>query len=179
MQAMTTSQPGDRPDPQRPKGQGRLAEPPSNRYAPRASELPDEPTAGFALTGPLARALLVALGGAVAVIEVAAVMGSTIGLLALSGVMGAAIGLLLARAAVPRGPARPVRRTTVTSLAIVIVLAAIAVADVGTWIYARQEGGTLGLLDYLWTTFGPFVPGEAVIGALAAAWGANAGPVQG
>jgi hypothetical protein len=28
------------------------------------------------------------------------------------------------------------------------------------------------------TTFGPFVPGEAAIAALAAAWGAHAGPVQ-
>ena len=49
---------------------------------------------------------------------------------------------------------------------------------VATGSYARGEGGTLGLVDYLLTTFGPFVPGEAVIAALAAWWGANAGPVQ-
>ena len=46
------------------------------------------------------------------------------------------------------------------------------------WAYALGEGGTLGLLDYLLQTFGPFVPAEAVIAAVTAWWGAGAGPVQ-
>ena len=132
-----------------------------------------------ALPGPLARSLLIAAGGVVALVAVAAIGGSTVGLLFISGVLGAGIGLVLARAAVPRNDARPTRRRTVTWLAIGLAIGAVAVADVLIWLYARSEGGTLELLDYLLTTFGPFVPTEAIVAAVAAAWGANAGPVQG
>ena len=168
MLRMADIQPGDK---------RRLAEPPSNRYA-----VPDSPGAATdrsALPGPLVRALVVALAGVAALIVIAAIVGSTVGLLAVSGVVGASAGLVLARAAVPVADARPVSRRLVTWLAIGLAVGAVLVADVVTWLYARQEGGTLGLLDYLLTTFGPFVPGEAIFAALGAAWGANAGPVQG
>jgi hypothetical protein len=33
-------------------------------------------------------------------------------------------------------------------------------------------------VDYLFETFGPFVPAEALLAALAAWWGAGIGPVQ-
>ena len=52
------------------------------------------------------------------------------------------------------------------------------IAALLTWLYARQEGGTLGLLDYLWTTFGLLIPGELAAAAVTAWWGASAGPVQ-
>lgn len=128
--------------------------------------------------GPLARALLVSVAGAGALVLVGAILASTVGLLFISGAIGASVGLLLARAAVPAGGARPVTRRTVTLLALALTIGAIAVAGAATWLYARSEGGTLDLVDYLLTTFGPFVPGELVIGSVAAAWGANAGPVQ-
>ena len=63
-------------------------------------------------------------------------------------------------------------------LAIGIAAGAVLVAFVATWLNARGEGGTLGLLDYLWETFGPFVPGTLFLAALGAGWGASAGPVQ-
>jgi hypothetical protein len=171
MLRMADTQPGDK---------GRLAEPPSNRYAvPGSSGSPGAAPERSALPGPLARALIVAVAGAVALIVVAAIVGSTVGLLAISGIVGASAGLVLARAAVPAGDVRPVSRRSVTWLAVGLAVGAVLIADVVTWLYARQEGGTLGLLDYLLTTFGPFVPGEAIIAALGAAWGANAGPVQG
>jgi hypothetical protein len=124
------------------------------------------------------RADLAAIIGAAALVFVGAVLASTFGLLLVAGAMGAAIGLLLARAAVADGVTRPVSRSLVIRLAVGLALVAVAVADVAIWLYGRGEGGTLGLLDYLWTTFGPFVPGVAVIAAVTAWWGASAGPVQ-
>ena len=50
--------------------------------------------------------------------------------------------------------------------------------DLGIWAYGLGEGGTLGLVDYLSTAFGLFVPGVALVAAAAAAWGAGSGPVQ-
>jgi len=49
---------------------------------------------------------------------------------------------------------------------------------VGTWLHALAEGGALGLLDYLFETFGVIVPLELLIASVAAAWGAGAGPVE-
>lgn len=124
------------------------------------------------------RATLVSIAGAALLVLVGAVAASTFGLLFVSGALGAAAGLVLARASVPAGDARPVSRATVTRLAIALAVVAVVVADVATWLIAVNEGGTLGVLDYLWTTFGPFVPGEALIAAVAALWGAGAGPIQ-
>jgi hypothetical protein len=116
--------------------------------------------------------------GAGVLVMVGALLGSTVGLLFVSGATGAAAGLVLARAAVPGEGSRPLSRRAVTWLAVGIVLGAVALADLATWVVARGEGGTLGPVDYLLTTFGPFVPGELVLGALGAAWGARSGPVQ-
>ena len=86
---------------------------------------------------------------------------------------------MLARASVPADEGAPaLTRVAVTWLAVAIAVGAVVVADIATWLYARGEGGTLGLLDYLLTTFGPFVSGELVIAGIGAAWGASAGPVQ-
>lgn len=161
-----------------------LERPPSARYVrgPGPAGTTDDGTDGnsarSALTGPLLRALVLAAAGSAWLLLIGAVLASTVGLLFISGAIGAGVGLVLARAAAPTGEARPVARRTVTWLALLLTLAAIAVGFVATWLFARSEGGVLGLLDYLWTTFGPFVPGEFLIGSVAAAWGANAGPVQ-
>ena len=164
---VTANEPGER---------RRLAQPPSARYVQ-----PGEAAAatGSPLRGPLVRAVVAAALGTAALVLVGAVLASTFGLLFVAAAFGAASGLLLARAAVPAEPgASATSRRTVSRLAIGIALIAVAAADVGLWLYARGEGGTLGLVDYLWTTFGPFVPGVAVVAVVAAAWGASAGPVQ-
>jgi hypothetical protein len=166
---VTQEQPGDR---------RRLSQPPSARYAS------PEPAAsgqdGSALIGPLIRADVAAAIGAAALVLVGAVLASTFGLLFVAAAMGASIGLILARAAVPAPgtDARPVARRLVMWLAVGLAIVAVAVADVATWLYARGEGGTLELFDYLWTTYGLFIPGVALVAAVAAAWGASAGPVQ-
>ena len=50
--------------------------------------------------------------------------------------------------------------------------------DVATWLNASAEGGTLGVLDYLWETFGLFVPGELLLAALGAVFGVSSGPIK-
>jgi hypothetical protein len=110
---------------------------------------------------------------------VGAILASTFGLLFVAGITGGLVGLTLARAAAPLDEAvDPVPRRTLAWLGVALALGAVAVAAVITWLIARAEGGTLELVDYLLTTFGPFVPAEAVIAALAAWWGATSGPVQ-
>jgi hypothetical protein len=125
-------------------------------------------------------AALAALIGSLALYVVGALIASTGGLLFVAGVTGAVVGLLLARAAVPAdgGPAALPRREVIR-LAVGLSLAAIAVASVATWLHAVDEGGTLGFVDYELETFGPLIVGEIGIAAIAAAWGAGAGPIQG
>ncbi len=161
----------------------RLERPPSDRYergqGPAGNQRPDDSPAGSAFVGPLVRAVVVGAIGAAALFALGAAFALTVGLLFASGLTGAAVGLVLARASAPASSARPTPRRTVTWLSILIALVAVVIADVGIWVNAVNEGGTLGFIDYLLTAFGPFIPAEAVIAAIAAAWGANAGPVQG
>jgi hypothetical protein len=177
MPRVTTSEPGEPRAPREGRAGRRLEQPPSARYAP-----PDGRPASAgrgSVVGPLARAGAAAAIGAALLFLVGAIVAATAGLVFVSGVMGAAIGLLLARAAVAGDDAVPaLTRGAVTWLAIGIAIGAVVVAGVVTWLYARGEGGTLGLLDYLLATFGPFVLGELLVAAIGAAWGASAGPVQ-
>ena len=176
-----TIEPGDRPPAPPERESRRLAEPPSARYAPRTAAQDagaGAEGAASALTRPLLRAALVAIVGAVVLTLVGAILASTFGLLFVAGAAGAAIGLVLSRAAVPIGDGVAVPRRRVAWLAVGLSLAAVVVAAVATWLIAKGEGGTLGLVDYLMTTFGPFVPAEAVLASLAAWWGAGTGPIQ-
>jgi hypothetical protein len=182
MLAMAATEPGEQgavPD----RASRRLAEAPSARYRDAPGGRPggaggDGGSEPSALPGPLLRAVVVAVVGAALLWLVGAALASTAGLLFVCGVIGATVGLVLSRAAAPLRARTPVPRRTVIWLSIVLVLAAIVVADVLTWRFAIQEGGTLGLIDYLFTTFGPFVPGELIVGLLGAWWGASSGPIQ-
>ena len=174
---MATSEPGEPRDPREHGSGRRLEEPPSARYAARGVGAASADRAS--LVGPLAQAGIAAAVGAALLFLVGAVVAATAGLVFVSGVMGAVIGLLLARAAVStdeRGAA--LSRGSVTLLAVGIAAGAVVVADVATWLNARGEGGTLGLLDYLLATFGLFVPAGLFMAALGAVWGASSGPVQ-
>ncbi len=156
----------------------RLAAPPSDRYRPARGTEPPSGEPGSALKGPLLRAAIVAVVGGLVLTAVGTIVASTAGLLFVAGVTGAIVGLVLARAAVPGGDVPPVGRRQVAWLAIGLSVGAVGAAAVATWAYARSEGGTLGLIDYLLATFGPFVPAEALVAAVTAWWGASTGPVQ-
>ena len=176
---MAGSEPGESRGPSGGEAR-RLAEPPSARYGATASGPQGEPVAGSpSVIGPLAKASIVAVVGAAVLLAVGTILASTAGLLFVSGLMGAGIGLVLARARVPddAGTAALTPRA-VTWLAIGLAIAAVLVAAIGTWLYALREGGVLGPIDYLLTTFGPFVPAELAVAALTAAWGAGTGPVE-
>ena len=180
MARMATSEPGEPGEPRDPRdGRSgrRLEQPPSARYV--ATRGGASSTGRGSLVGPLAQAGIAAAVGAALLFIVGAVVAATAGLVFVSGVMGAAIGLLLARVAVATDERAPaLTRGAVMWLAIGIAVSAVLVADVATWLNARGEGGTLGLIDYLWETFGPFVPGTLFVAALGAVWGASAGPVK-
>ncbi len=173
---MAGSEPGES---SRPGGgeSRRLAEAPSARYgSPPGDELG---ASAPSLVGPLARASIVAVVGAAVLIVVGAILASTAGLLFVSGITGLGIGLVLARARVPGdGSDVALSPRAVTLLAIGLAITAVIAAAIGTWLIARDQGGVLGPMDYLLTTFGPFVPGELLIAALTAAWGAGAGPIE-
>src|SRR5437773_1050283 len=174
---MAGTEPGERGNPVVDGAKGRLERPPSDRYEHRS---PAGPAARGELLLPAAKATGAALLGAIAVYAVGGLFASTAGLLFVAGLTGAAVGLLLAGAAVAGDAAAPaLTRRQVTWLAVALSIGAVAIGAVATWLHALSEGGTLGFVDYQLETFGPFIFGEAVIATLAAAWGANAGPVEG
>ena len=56
---------------------------------------------------------------------------------------------------------------------VMLAVAAILLGQLGLWLYARTEGGVLGLPDYLAQTFGVLVPLQVVLAAVAAWWTAR------
>jgi hypothetical protein len=179
---MRATQPGEAGTPQHEPGARRLSQPPSARYVGAGSgRAPGASSAGerSALPGPFAKAAIVGIAGAIAMVAIAAFIGSSLGLLFVAAATGITIGLVMARAAVPADDAQPMSRRSAMWLAVATVLAAVVLADVGIWLVALSEGGVLGLFDYLWTTFGATIPGVAIVAAITAAWGTSVGPVQG
>jgi len=180
-------EPGDR----EPAGHSstRLARPPSERYGvapgagrPRPDTAPGASDARVSLgtLGALAPAVAAGIVTVAALVVVGGVLAEQRGLLAIAGTGGAAIGLLGARAAVSPDGVRPpaLSRGRVVRVAVGLALLAIAVAAIGTWAYGRLEGGVLDPLTYLWSVYGLLIPAEAAIAAVAAAWGAGAGPIR-
>jgi len=161
--------------------------PPSERYGRRTGAGESNaagPVSGTPGAGQGIAALRPAIGALIVTIAALVVVGGVLaeqrGLLAIAGIAGAAIGLLAARAAVsPDGVAPPaLARGRVVRAAVALALLAIVGGAAGTWAYGRLEGGVLDPLTYLWSVFGPLIPAEAAIAALAAAWGAGTGPVR-
>jgi hypothetical protein len=170
--------PGDRPPP------GRLSRPPSERYGPPTGGAGGGAGSGAgaaSILRSLAPALAAGLLTAAAFVLVGGVLAGRQGLLAIAGLGGAAVGLLAAKAAVSPDPIAPpaLSRAGMTRAAIALAVASVLVGALGTWAYGRLEGGVMDPLAYLWETLGPFVPAEAALAAVAAAWGAGAGPIRG
>jgi len=170
---MTSRQPGERPDD---KAARRLAEAPSARLRPDAPATSRDERS--ALLQPLVRATLAGIAGALVVVLIGGVVASTTGLLVVSGATGAAVGLLLARAAVPDDDRRPIARRRIAAVAAGVAIASAVAGDAGLWLLALAQGGVLGPLDFLWTTFELLLPSAAIVSALAAWWGAHAGPIR-
>lgn len=179
---MAGSEAGDQPGDRAGRESRLLERAPGERYV--RSETADQARmasggARSSLVRPLVNALLAAAIGSAVLFALGALLAETAGLLIVAGLTGAAVGLLFARAAAPGGGDEPaLTRQQVTRLAVALVIAAVIVATLATWLHAVGEGGSLGLLDYVLETFGALVPLEVALAALAAAWGAGAGPVE-
>ena len=175
---MAGTEPGERAGTSTTRPARELERPPGERYT-RPRGRPEATGHGSGLALPVIKASVAAALGAVLLFALGALFAQTAGLLFVAGLTGAVVGLLVARTRVPGDNDRPeLTRRQAAWLAIGITLAAVVVGAVGTWLNALREGGTLGLLDYLLETFGPFVPAEIIVAEIAAAWGVGAGPVE-
>jgi hypothetical protein len=143
---------------------GRLERPPSERY-----RSPEQTGAASDERPSTARGLVAAVMAAIAGGIVIAIGGGlltiTAGLVVIAAVVGWIVALALDFGAGTRAD-RGRRRWT----AALIGLAAVALGQLGLWLIARGEGGTLGLVDYLAEVFGILVPAELLIAAVVAWW---------
>jgi hypothetical protein len=184
-------EPGERPP------AARLSRPPSSRY--RGSEAaPPGSGRGNAAPGatgesaggrpsarrPILAATAVAVAGALAISVTLEILLLTSGTIALSAVAGGAIGLLVAGTAVTRAVAGGGRlppalgRGAAVRVAVSIAVGMIVLGSALAWLIARGEGGVLDPATYLWTTYGFGIPIQAIVAAVAAAWGAASGPIR-
>jgi len=162
----------------------RLAEAPSGRYARPGLDVEATDRLRPASRWPILQAVVIAAVGAGLLFLLGGLLSTTVGFLFVAAAMGAGIGLTLAGLAVA-GPSdegagpTPIPRAAVRRAALLLAVGAVVLAAMATWLFARSEGGALGIVDYLWSTFGLLVPAEVGLAAVAAAWGAGAGPVSG
>src|SRR5258706_1806563 len=158
--------PGDRPPASR-----RLERPPSERYAPGGDASAQgssaaEPTGS--LERPIAFAIPAALIGLAVYVGFAGPLAFSAGLVVVAIFAGRTIGLA-ARA----GAGQAVPSDQRMRLAVGIALAWFVLAHLAVWLYARNEGGVLPILDYLLETFGLIVPLSGIAAVLAAWWSAR------
>lgn len=126
------------------------------------------PGASGSIGRGIALAVLAGILGAVATTILGGVLGMTGGLL----VVASTTGWLVGRAIVLGGGAA-IGRSSRAPIAIVVALAAVALGQLGLWLYARTEGGVLPLVGYLAETFGFLVPAQAAFAVVAAWWSAR------
>lgn len=157
----------DPPSPDRAPGERRLDRPPSERYAPVEPRGDDGSARGSvvraAIYGDLAGA-----AGAATIVLLAGVFAIGAGLVVVAAAVGRFVGL-----AVLAGGRGTVPSRTAGMLALVTSLVAVGLGQVGTWLYARSEGGVLELTDYLGQAFGWLVPAQFAIAAAVAWWTAR------
>ena len=145
-------------------GERRLARPPSDRY--RAAEVAaalDMPDPGASVPRGVAVGTVVGIAGAVVIIVLGGVFALSAGLVVAAAAIGWAVAMALRIGARER-----LTRAARGRLAIGLAAAAIALGQLGLWLYARTEGGVLAPLDYLSEVFGFLVPAEFTAAAIVA-----------
>jgi hypothetical protein len=110
---------------------------------------------------------LAAVVGAVTITVSGGILAMTAGLLVIAAGLGWAVAIVL--------QLDPVAVTNRRRRWLAVVLASVGVAlgQVGLWLLARQEGGVLGLPEYLAEVFGILVPLQLVVAAAVAWWRAR------
>ena len=94
----------------------------------------------------------------------------------LGGIVTLTVGLVVLAALIGWGSAQALRigagsalgRSRRTWAAVGVALAAVALGQLGLWIYAGIEGGVLPLFDYLDQAFGLVVPVQLIVAPLTA-----------
>ncbi|HET7168149.1 MAG TPA: hypothetical protein VFI69_03030 [Candidatus Limnocylindrales bacterium] len=109
-----------------------------------------------------------------------AIVGAAV-IVLLGGVLAISAGLLVVAVAIGYGVATgmlvglgtdtPLRWRWVPP--VMLAIAAVLLGQLGLWLFARTEGGVLGLTDYLGQTFGALVPLQIAFAAVAAWWTAR------
>jgi hypothetical protein len=112
-------------------------------------------------------AFIAAIGGGIAIAVAGGILTITAGLLVLAAVVGWVVGAVFSLAL---GPTPPGGRAIRRSFAAIIALLGVVLGQVGLWLIAREEGGTLGVVDYLAEVFGFLVPAELALAAAFAWW---------
>jgi hypothetical protein len=140
-------EPGERPN------RTRLDRPPGARYD-QPAQAGGDATAQRPFRG-LAWAAVIAIGGAAAIVALGGALAVSLGLVVVAFLIGRLVRLALRT--------RPAPAVTITLLGILV-------GQVGIWLYARSEGGVLGLVDYLGQAFGWLVVAQLVVGAAVAWW---------
>ncbi|MDQ6796150.1 MAG: hypothetical protein M3067_15305 [Chloroflexota bacterium] len=163
---MDRPEPGDFRPPSAPRAE--LERPPGDRY-----RSPSGDAAGSGDRGPIraspargiALAVVVGVVGAILATQLEGILALTLGLLVVAALIGRFVALALSAGA---GNTIPARRRLMVALA--IALGAVTLAQLGIWLYARSEGGALGLVDYLAQAFGPLVPLQFIVAGAVAWW---------
>lgn len=157
--------PPDAPGERRP---GRLLErPPSDRY--RIAEPEPAPAArGGSVGRGVALGVVVAIIGAAAVTVTGGILTITAGLLVIAAAAGWGVGLAM-RLGTGDAMDRPAR----IRWAVLVAVLGLTLGQVGLWLLARQEGGVMGLTDYLGEVFGVLVPLEVLFAIVGAWWAAR------
>jgi hypothetical protein len=120
--------------------------------------------------GAAAAAVIVLLGG---------LLGVSAGLLVVALVTGWGVARVMAGGPVGGPPgespdvAGEAADRTRPWLAVAIAVGAVALGQLGLWLFARLEGGVLSPIDYLAQTFGPLVPVQRIVTGVAAWWTAR------
>jgi hypothetical protein len=143
-------QPGERPN------RTRLDRPPGARFDQPAEGAGAAPAAAPARG--LAWAATIAIVGAAAITALGGPLAISVGLLVVAFLIGRFVGLTLRTREAP---------------AVTITLLGVLLGQLGIWLFARSEGGVLGLVDYLGQAFGWLVPAQLVVGAVLAWWTAR------
>jgi hypothetical protein len=149
----------------------KLERPPGDRYRSPSPNTPDPGDLRTTRASPArgtALAVVVGVGGAILAALLEGALALTLGLLVVAALIGRFVALALRAGA---GDTLPARQRLAVALA--VALGAVALAQLGIWLYARSEGGALGVVDYLAQTFGPLVPLQFVVAGAAAWWSAR------
>ncbi len=125
--------------------------------------MPSRADPGASIGRGVAFATVAAIAGAAVTVVLGGIVTLTGGLIVVAIATGWAVG-----AGLRFGAGDHLGVAVVSGSPSAIALGAVALGQIGLWLYARTEGGVLPLPEYLLEVFGVLVLAQAVAAALAA-----------